>query len=130
VKFQWHEYKLGTGQMINALKSGECDVIVALTEGLVADIAQGSSLRIIGTYVESPLTWAISAAPDSKYNEVADLKGATIGISRFTSGSHLMTCVLGSQRGWDQSDVQFVVQGSFENLRKGVNSGASAAFMW
>jgi len=130
VRMEWHEQKLGTGAMLNALKADEVDVIVALTEGLVSDIAQGSDVRLIGTYVESPLCWAISTGPKSPFNEVADLKGQTIGISRFTSGSHLMSCVLASQRGWQQSDVKYEVLGSFENLRRGVIEGRTAAFMW
>ena len=76
------------------------------------------------------LLQAISTGASSPYNEVADLRGQSIGISRFTSGSHLMTCVLASQRGWAQSDIKYVVQGSFEQLRAGVNSGETAAFMW
>lgn len=35
------EQKLGTGAMISSAKAGELDVIIALTEGLVADIANG-----------------------------------------------------------------------------------------
>ena len=37
--------------MITSLKNDELDVIVALTEGLVADIANGSDIRLLGTYV-------------------------------------------------------------------------------
>ena len=40
-------------------KEGKVDVIVALTEGLVADIGKGSHVRLISGYVQSPLTWAI-----------------------------------------------------------------------
>ena len=140
VRVEWHEFKLGTGAMISALKAGEVDLIVALTEGIVGDIAQNAqaqqtqspsaSLKILGTYVESPLCWAISTGAHSAFNEVADLRGQSIGISRFTSGSHLMSCVLATQRGWDQSDVKYVVLGSFAELRAGVNAGTAAAFMW
>ncbi len=48
------EVKLGTGAMITAAKAREVDVIVALTEGLVQDIAKGSDLRLLGTYVVRP----------------------------------------------------------------------------
>ncbi len=37
--------------MIQALKKNELDVIVALTEGLVADIVNHSDIRLLGTYV-------------------------------------------------------------------------------
>lgn len=131
VRVEWHEYKLGTGAMVSALENGEVDLVIALSEGLVAAIAQGAPLKLLATYVESPLRWAISTggAP-SAVNEVADLRGGRIGISRFTSGSHLMSCVLASQRGWAQSDLEYVVEGNFESLRRSVNEGRTAAFMW
>lgn len=44
------------------LEKGDVDVIVALTEGLVLKILQGSDMRLLGTYVGSPLCWAVSAA--------------------------------------------------------------------
>lgn len=45
------EIKEGTGAMVQAALSGRVDVVVALTEGLVASIAAGSDLRLLGTYV-------------------------------------------------------------------------------
>ena len=51
VQVEFVEKKLGTGDMIKAAKSGELDLIVALTEGIVADIATGSDIRLLGTYV-------------------------------------------------------------------------------
>jgi sulfonate transport system substrate-binding protein len=52
------------------------------------------------------------------------------GISRYQSGSHLMSCVLASQYGWKQSDIQFIINHNFDNLRKSVNDNTTAAFMW
>ena len=65
----------GTGEMLQTLKDGELDVIVALTEGIVADIARGSDVRLLGTYVESPLVWAISAGANAPFQAVEDLRG-------------------------------------------------------
>jgi sulfonate transport system substrate-binding protein len=140
VRVEWVNLPLGTGQMIAALKANEVDLIVALTEGLVADIATSggggaaSSIKLLGTYVESPLTWAISTGPNhERVHQVADLVGARVGISRLTSGSHLMSCVLASQRGWQQDETRrltFVVEGSFQSLRESVRAGRTDAFMW
>ena len=118
-------------------KEDIADVIIALTEGLVADIAKGiaakseleTEIRLIGTYVESPLNWAISTGAASSYHDVESLQSGVWGISRFTSGSHLMSLVLAHQRGW-KLDLKFEVLGSFESLRNGVNRGDAAAFMW
>ena len=127
--------KCGTGAMIESLKNKEVDMIVALTEGLVADITKGSNVRILGTYVQSPLCWAISAGSQSEIHSVGDLKGGTFAISRYGSGSHLMAYVLAMQRGWDpQKDINFKVVGAFKALRDSVNDLSSgngtSAFMW
>ena len=113
-------------------------MIIALTEGLVADIAKGvaarsereDELRLLGTYVASPLNWAISTGATSAYHDIESLNGSVWGISRPSSGSHLMALVLAHQRGWNLGAQKFESLGSFESLRNGVNQGTSAAFMW
>eukprot|EP00455_Lapot_gusevi_P044765 TRINITY_DN5637_c0_g1_i1.p1 TRINITY_DN5637_c0_g1~~TRINITY_DN5637_c0_g1_i1.p1 ORF type:complete len:295 (-),score=60.60 TRINITY_DN5637_c0_g1_i1:158-1042(-) len=129
VKF--HEMKCGTGEMLTAIKNDSLDIVCALTEGLVADIAKGSDVKLLGTYVRSPLNWAVSVGASSPYQSIDDLRGKKFGVSRFTSGSHLITFVLAAQRGWDvQNDVSFEVKGNFENLRNSVNDGSTDAFLW
>ena len=105
--------------MIKNLRAGDVDLVVALTEGLVADISGGSDLKIIGTYVNSPLCWALSTGAErADINGIEDLKGGNFGISRKFSGSHLMAYVLARQRGWDsQTDVEFTTIGGFQELR-------------
>ena len=57
---EWVCIKEGTGAMLTALEEDRVDMIVALTEGLVGAIARGSDVALLGTYVQSPLCWAIS----------------------------------------------------------------------
>jgi len=130
--------RCGTGAMISNLKNKSVDVIIALTEGLVSEIAKNrSDIRIIGTYVQSPLCWAISAAKDSTttgplkrpIRSVDDLDGATWAVSRMGSGSHLMASVLAATKGW-KSGAKFQVTGKFKALRDSVNAGDTDAFMW
>ena len=140
VDVQWVSQPLGTGQMIKSLRDGDVDVVVALTEGLVLDIAKASvdasdssGIRLIGTFVESPLTWAISTGgtaaayssgespsttPSRRYTDLESLKGSTFGVSRLTSGSHLMAFCFAQQRGWDvASDIHFAIEGESDNSR-------------
>lgn len=138
VKVVWRDYELGTGALLSALRSGEIDVIIALTEGLISAIStdclqsssQQSSIRLLGTYVESPLCWAISTGAESRIENVEELRYQKIGISRLGSGSHLMSCVLASQRGWQQEDLHYEIEGSFKQLRESVNAQRTQAFMW
>ncbi|EDV19550.1 4-amino-5-hydroxymethyl-2-methylpyrimidine phosphate synthase [Trichoplax sp. H2] len=123
----------GTGEMIEGLKTGRLDMVMALTEGLVASIAKGADeFQICGTYVASPLTWVVSSGSNSPYTNTQNLKGAKIGISRYGSGSHIMAYVLCEELGWLSSDdlFQFTVLNNFTGLRNGVNNGDADAFLW
>ena len=78
--------------MIAALRVGEIDIALGLTEGWVAGLGRkkgekepGGGYSIVGTYVGSPLTWAIStgAVRDSAaVKGVEVLKGGKLGVSR------------------------------------------------
>lgn len=124
----------GTGQMITALKDRSIHLAVALTESLIAGIILGKGdYKLIGTYVTSPLNWAVITGANTKYNSIADLKGQKMGISRPGSGSQVMASVMALQQGWTNSTdktLEFVVKDSFQNLRDSVNDGSTAAFMW
>ncbi len=55
------------------------------------------------------------------------LQGTTFGVSRLTSGSHLMAFCLAQERGWDlRTDIAFKPEGSFEALRASVNEGRTS----
>jgi hypothetical protein len=73
----------GTGQVMSRIKANEIDVAIALTESLLAGIAKKTAeFKLVGTYVTSPLQWAVIVGQDSKYQKLEDLKGEKIGISR------------------------------------------------
>ncbi|KND93894.1 hypothetical protein TOPH_01529 [Tolypocladium ophioglossoides CBS 100239] len=135
----------GTGHMVTALRAGEIDVGIGLTEGWIAGlgkegIERDGGYRLVGTYVETPLCWAISTgAKRPEITSVDSLKGGRIGVSRIGSGSYVMGFVLADQHGWlssppsattQQPYADTVVLNTFENLRGAVNSGAADFFMW
>lgn len=68
---------------MSRLKANELDVAIALTESLIAGIAkQTAEFKLVGTYVTSPLNWAVIVGKESRYEKIADLRGEKIGISR------------------------------------------------
>ncbi|CAK7203869.1 hypothetical protein SEUCBS139899_006618 [Sporothrix eucalyptigena] len=133
-------YPSGTGHMITALRAGDIDVGIGLTEGWVAGLgkeaAGAGGYQIVGTYVETPLCWAISSGIGrDSITSVADLKGSKIGVSRIGSGSFVMGFVLADQQGWlteggAKPFEDTVVLNTFANLRAAVNSGEADFFMW
>jgi hypothetical protein len=128
----------GTGHMIQSLESAEIDVGIGLTEAWVAGIAKAKgkpAYKIVGSYVRSPLCWAISTGPLRDIARVDQLKGGKIGVSRLGSGSYVMPFVLADKLDWldsgsGQSPFEFIPLQTFEKLRAGVNDGTIDAFMW
>jgi len=87
----------------------------------------------VGTYVETPLCWAISTGARRNIHSIADIKGGKIGISRIGSGSYVMGFVLADEQGWLSSSVkpfENIPLQTFEKLRNGVNDSTVDFFMW
>ena len=70
--------------MITSLQANEIDVGIGLTEGWVAGLGKKggkAGFKIVGTYVESPLCWAISTGSERDL-DISHLKDTRIGVSR------------------------------------------------
>lgn len=131
INLKWNDYPSGTGAMTEALRTGEIDMAVILTEGIVKDIAEGNPSKIVQVFVESPLIWGIHVAKDSKFKTVQDLRGKRCAISRYGSGSHLMAYINAENHGWDiKTDLNFEVIQDMEGAIKALNNGDADYFMW
>lgn len=87
--------------MITSYKEDKIDVAIGLTEGFINGSATTPGLyKLIGTYVSSPLCWAISAGRESKTTDVSQLRGSRCGVSRIGSGSYVMSFVLADKMNW------------------------------
>jgi hypothetical protein len=128
--------------MAKSLQAGEIDMAVGLTEGWVAAICQAQAARkdagfkLVGTYVESPLRWAISTG--NKRDDLTSEEGLQhqkVGVSRIGSGSYVMSFLLAYNKGWLNPDSPYPpfpveVLNTFASLRDGVNDGTADFFMW
>lgn len=115
----WKNYPGGTGEMANALENQNIDLAIMLTEGSIKEIESGKKFKIIQKYIESPLLWGIHVDANSSYKTLDDIKEKTAAISRFNSGSHLMTYVLAKNKLWNLEAVNFKV---CENLDGAINA--------
>jgi len=130
IKLNWREYPGGTGAMAKDLRSGDLDIAVLLTEGIVADIAKGNPSKIISLFVASPLIWGIHVPAQSAFQAVADLEGKRVAISRLGSGSHLMAFVNASQQGWNHDELELVLIGDLDGAREAFKNNKADVFMW
>lgn len=129
---EWTDFPGGTGAMTNALRAGEIDIALALTEGLVADLhlRETTAYKLLGTYVRSPLTWGVHVSADSDRHGMDSLADARYAVSRMGSGSHLMACVDAHARGVDPSSLAYEIVGSLDGARHALRIGLADVFMW
>lgn len=131
INLRWQDYYGGTGEMTEALRNGDIDMAVILTEGIVRDIINGNPAKIVQVFVKSPLIWGIHVAKNSEYETVTDLKGTDAAISRYGSGSHLMAYVNAERQGWDtEEDLNFKVIENLDGALTNLPKGNGDYFMW
>ena len=130
INLEWTDIPEGTGKMCQMLRDGETDIAVILTEGIVKDIVAGNPSSIVQVYVKSPLIWGIHVAAHSDYKTLSDLKDTKAAISRFGSGSHLMSFVNAQNQGWNTNDLQFEIVNTIDGAVEALTNGNADYFMW
>ncbi|MCG9879156.1 MAG: substrate-binding domain-containing protein [Bacteroidia bacterium] len=131
ISIEWQDIPGGTGAMCNALRANELDMAITLTEGIVADILNGNPSKIVQFYVNSPLRWGIYTGKNSPINQLSEINGAKYAISRYGSGSHLMSFVNARNLGFTiDSALDFEVVGNMDGARKLLAKGEPHVFMW
>ncbi|MDT0690178.1 substrate-binding domain-containing protein [Salegentibacter sp. F188] len=126
----WKDFPGGTGAMNNALRSGEIDAAVILTEGITRDIINGNEAKIVQTYIGSPLIWGIHVAADSRYRNLKDLEHTKAAISREGSGSHLMAYVNAQNNGWNFNNLDFEIVKDLDGAVEALKEDKAQYFMW
>lgn len=130
IELQWRTVPEGTGAMCKLLRAGEMDLALMVTEGAVRDILHGNPSRIIGQYVDSPLTWGVHVGAQSPIKIPEDLKGVPYLISRPNSGSHLAAVTYGHSKGRTLAGTDLVVVNDLKGAVARLQEPAPAAFLW
>lgn len=130
VDVNFSDYPAGTGDMTRALRENELDAALVLTEGAVQDILQYDVNRLVKVYVRSPLTWGIHVAAGGNIENVSGIRGRRFAISRYGSGSHLISIVDALQRGWPLDEMTFVIVDNLDGARRALANGKADVFLW
>jgi ABC-type nitrate/sulfonate/bicarbonate transport system substrate-binding protein len=130
IDLQWTDVAEGTGKLCQMLRSGETDIAVILTEGIIKDIAAGNDSTIIQIYVDSPLVWGIHVAAGSEYKNMANVQNGKAAISRYGSGSHLMAFVNAKEQGWNTDNLEFEIVNTLDGAVEALTEGRADYFMW
>ncbi len=130
IDLKWVDVPEGTGRMCKMLSEKEADLAVILTEGITKSIIEGNQVKIVQEYIATPLLWGIHVAQASEYKSVASLEGRIAAISRFGSGSHLMSFVLAEQQKWQASEHKFEVVDTIEGAIDALQNQKADYFLW
>jgi ABC-type nitrate/sulfonate/bicarbonate transport system substrate-binding protein len=101
-----------------------------LTEGAVSGIDKGGSYKIISFYVSSPLVWGIHVPADSHFQTMEEVQGQRYAISRYGSGSHLMSFVDAKNRNWPLEALRFELVGNLDGARQTFKEKKAEIFLW
>lgn len=130
IDLQWIDVPEGTGKMCEMLKEGEVDLAILLSEGIIKSISDENPSSILQKYVESPLIWGIHTSSNSSITTEDELQNKVIAISRYGSGSHLMSVLHAKSKGWDVANLKFKVVHTIEGAIKALSDGEATYFMW
>lgn len=130
IDLQWTTFKGGTGQMTKALRDGEVDACILLTEGIIKDIIAGNQSQIISTYVKTPLIWGIHTGANNGLTQHKDIYDKKYAISRFGSGSHLMAMVDATYNDRSIKKEQFQVIKNLDGALESLDSHETDVFYW
>lgn len=130
IEVAWRDYPGGSGAMAKALRDGELDAALLLTEGAVAAVSDAVPLTIVSLYTDTPLVWGIHVPGPSRFRAVADLAGARYAISRKGSGSHLMAVVHARTQDWAVDRLALVTVGTLEGAVAAFAEGRADVFFW
>lgn len=130
VEIEWTTMKGGTGQMTRALREGEVDMCILLTEGIITDIANGNPSKIISEYVTTPLTWGIHTGTNNPLQYYPDIFNKKYGVSRFGSGSHLMAIVNANEEGISLEKEQFEIIRNLDGAIEALTKNEVDVFYW
>jgi ABC-type nitrate/sulfonate/bicarbonate transport system substrate-binding protein len=126
----WTDYTTGTGAMLADLVEGKLDLAILLTEGAALGVARELPVRPFSLYTTSPLIWGVHVAPDSGFSSLDELANARFGISRYGSGSHLMSLAMAIERNWPVSELRFEIVDNLPGAIVALAGGRADVFLW
>jgi sulfonate transport system substrate-binding protein len=130
LNLHWSDMSGGTGQMLRGLETGSIDIAVLLTEGITKSILEGLNAKILQVYVVSPLSWGVHIPVTQNIDSTDQITDTTFAISRYGSGSHLMSYVMADQHGWSPDKLKFNVVGDIYGGLWSLENKEANVFLW
>ena len=97
---------------------------------MIKELTENQHSSIVQVFVKSPLIWGIHVDGKSNYATVSDLENKISAISRFGSGSHLMSIVNAEKNNWNTNEIEFEIVNNLDGAISSLSEGKSDYFMW
>ncbi|RED93664.1 ABC transporter substrate-binding protein [Marinoscillum furvescens] len=130
IELKWQAVPEGTGALSQLLHTGELDLAVILLEGVTKSILEGNHIRILKNYVESPLKWGVHSTINNAEILPETMHSRRVAISRFGSGSHMMSYLLAEKYQWSPESLDFVVVNNLDGARAAFARQEVDLFLW
>ncbi len=130
VDLNWKFFPGGTGVMTEALRTGELDLAILLTEGFISAAAKGLQAKIVKEYITSPLGWGIFTGAKSQFYSVYNRLPKKYAISKTGSGSHLMAMIHAEQRGEKVNPQDLIEVRSIDGAMQSLTANETQIFYW
>ncbi|WP_268035285.1 ABC transporter substrate-binding protein [Algoriphagus sp. PAP.12] len=130
IELEWIDESRGSGQMNLALRNGDTEIALILTESFLKDFEAGNPSKMIGYHVISPLIWGIHVGINSKLNALSDISRPLFYISRPGSGSQLMGLALAEREKWNPETLQFEVVSNLPGALVAYQNNPDGLFLW
>ena len=130
VDLNWNFFPGGTGVMTEALRTGELDLAILLTEGFISAASKGLKAKIVKEYITSPLGWGIFTGAKSQFYSVYNRLPKKYAISKLGSGSHLMAMIHSEQRGEKVNPEDLIEIKSVDGAMSSLSKNETQIFYW
>ncbi len=130
IDLSWTMYAGGTGAMTQAISNDSLDLAILLTEGFISAASDGLEASIAKVYIDTPLVWGIYSGAQSTIQQVDTFHNKRIAISRFGSGSHLMSMIHAADRNEPIHVNQFEVVHSLHGGIQALRESRADLFYW
>lgn len=130
VDLSWKFFPGGTGVMTEALKTGELDLAILLTEGFISAVSKGLKAKIVKEYITSPLGWGIFTGAQSPVFSIYNRLPKKYAISKLGSGSHLMAMIHAEQRGEKVNPEDLIEVKSIDGAMDSLKKNETQIFYW
>lgn len=130
IDLEWSFFAGGTGAMTKALNRGDLDMAILLTEGYFSALKENLQALIVKVYIETPLVWGIYTGAHSGITHPFTNRQGKTAISRFGSGSHLMSIIDAAQHGVSLAPDSFCEVNSLHGAIDALSNGDAGYFYW